>query len=190
LWAYVDRNQDKSPAQKIRDFKAALDKASPDTLPWMKEHFAGKLSFDAVLLEGNLDCPESIPLFLRPLKTETIRDVLFEGLMHSAYLFLDFKTLGEIVGEQGAELAWSTFKEGRTQQAKPKAQRLLTIGERVPRIQLGDGSYIAGFSKLYRVFFDGITPSSVVAQYVEILRSTKTGNPGSDKTVVPSERES
>ena len=146
LWAYVDRNQDKSPAQKIRDFKAALDKASPDTLPWMKEHFAGKLSFDAVLLEGNLDCPESMPLFLRPLKTETIRDVLFEGLMHSAYLFLDFQTLGEIVGEQGAELAWSTFKEGRTQQAKPKAQRLLTIGERVPRIQLGDGSYIAGFS--------------------------------------------
>jgi len=30
------------------------------------------------LLEGNLDCPESIPLFLRPLKAETIRDVLFE----------------------------------------------------------------------------------------------------------------
>src|SRR5260370_30926594 len=154
----------------------------------MREHFAGKLSFERVLLEDNLGCPESIPLFLRQLKSETIRDVLFEVLMHSAYLFLDFKTLGEIVGDQGAELAWSTFKEGRTQQAKPKAQRLLTIGERVPRIQLGDGNYIEGFSKLYRVFFDGITPSSVVAQYVEILRSAKTGNPGSGKPVVPSER--
>jgi hypothetical protein len=170
LWVYVDRNQDKSPGQKVCDFESALDKASPDTLPWMKEHFAGKLPFDPVLLEGNLDCPESIPLFLRPLKTETIRDVLFECLMHSAYLFLDWKTLGEIVIEQGAELAWSTFKEGRTQQARPKAQRLLTIGERIPRIQ-GEGNYIEGFSKLYRVFFDGITPSSVVAQYVEMLRA-------------------
>jgi hypothetical protein len=99
--------------------------------------------------------------------------VLFEGLMHSAYLFLDYKSLGEIVGEQGAELAWSTFKEGRIQQAKPKAQRSLTIGERVPRIQLGDGSYIKGFSKLYRVFFDGLTPTSIVAQYVELLRARK-----------------
>ena len=96
--------------------------------------------------------------------------------MHSAYLFLDFKTLGQIVGEQGAELAWSTFKEGRAQQAKPKAQRLLTIGERVPRFQLRDGNYIDGFSKLYRVFFDGITPSSVVAQYVEMLRAPKSAN--------------
>jgi hypothetical protein len=180
LWVYVDRNQDKSPDQKVGDFQSALDKASPDTLPWMKEHFAGKLSFETVLLEDNLGCPESIPLFLRQLKSETIRDVLFEGLMHSAYLFLDLKTLGEIVGEQGAELAWSTFKEGRTQQAKPKAQRLLTIGERVPRFQLSDDNYIEGFSKLYRVFFDGITPSSVVAQYVEMLRQAKSGNAPSD----------
>jgi hypothetical protein len=177
LWVYVDRSQDKSPDQKVLDFQAALDRASPNTLPWMREHFAGKLPFDAVLLEDNLDCPESIPLFLRQLKTETIRDVLFEGLMHSVYLFLDWKALGEIVVEQGAELAWSTFKEGRTQQAKPKAQRLLTIGERVPRILLGDGHYIEGFSKLYRVFFDGITPSSIVGQYVEILRAPKTGMP-------------
>lgn len=188
LWVYVDRNQDKSPDQKVLDFQAALDKASPDTLPWMREHFAGKLSFEAVLLEENLDCPESIPLFLRQLKTETIRDVLFETLMHSAYLFLDYKILGAIVREQGAELAWSTFKKGRTQQAKPKAQRLLTIGERIPRIQLGDGNYIEGFSKLYRVFFDGITPSSVVAQYVEMLRAPKTGNTPSDESAVPSKR--
>jgi len=38
-WVYVDHNQDKSRGQKIRDFEAALDKASPDTLLWMKEHF-------------------------------------------------------------------------------------------------------------------------------------------------------
>jgi hypothetical protein len=186
LWVYVDRNQDKSPGQKVLDFQAALNEVSPDTLPWMREHFAGKLSFDAVLLEDNLDCPESIPLFLRQLKPETIRDVLFDGLMHSVYLFVDYKPLGEIVGDHGAELVWSTFKEGRTQQAKPKAQRLLTIGDRVPRFQLADGSFIEGFSKLYRVFFDGITPSSIVAQYVEMLRAPKAGSANSDGTAAPS----
>jgi hypothetical protein len=174
LWVYVDRNQDKSPDQKVQEFQAALNQTSPDTLPWIEEHFAGKLPFQPVLLEENLDCPEAIPLFLRPLKAETIRDVLFDGLMHSVYLFLDYKALGEIVAEQGADLAWSTFKEGRTQQAKPKGQRLLTIGERVPRIQLPNGSYIRGFSKLYRVFFDGITPSSIVAQYIEMMTSHET----------------
>jgi hypothetical protein len=190
LWVYVDRNQDKSPDQKIREFQAALDEASPDTLPWIKEHFAGKLPFQPVLLEGNLDCPESIPLFLRQLKAKTIRDVLLDGLMHSAYLFLDYKTFGEIVYEQGAELAWGTFKQGRRQEAKPKARRLLTIGERVPRIQLADGKVVEGLSKLYRVFFDGITPSSVVAQYIEMLRASKADNIAFDETPVPSKKES
>jgi len=133
-----------------------------------------------VLLEGNLECPESIPIFLRDLKTETIRDVLFDGLMHSVYLFLDWKTLAQIVEELGAELAWSTFKQGRTEQSKPKERRLLTIGERVPRIQMRDGNYIEGFSKIYRVFFDGITPSSVAAQYIEMLGTGEIGSQTSD----------
>ena len=133
-----------------------------------------------MLLEGNLECPESIPIFLRDLKTETIRDVLFDGLMHSVYLFLDWKTLAQIVEELGAELAWSTFKQGRTEQSKPKERRLLTIGERVPRIQMRDGNYIEGFSKIYRVFFDGITPSSVAAQYIEMLGTGEIGSQTSD----------
>src|SRR4029079_1269592 len=78
--------------------------------------------------------------------------------------------------------------DGRTQQAKPKAQRLLTNGERVPGIQSGDGNYVGGFSKLYRVFFDGITPSSVVRAIQEMLRVPKTSNDTSYETVVPSKR--
>jgi hypothetical protein len=35
---------------------------------------------------------------------ETTMELLFESLMHSVNLFLDWKSLGEIVGELGAEL--------------------------------------------------------------------------------------
>ena len=74
-----------------------------------------------------------------------------------------------MIAEMGAELIWSTAKEGRRQRAKPQAQRLLTFGERIPRIQLADGHFVEGFAKIYRIFFEGITPSTIVAQYVELL---------------------
>ena len=74
--------------------------------------------------------------------------------------------------ERQFELTWSSFKEGRRQQAKPAAQRFLTIGSRVPRIALKDGNFIDGFSKLYRIYFDGIAPHSIIAQYIEALHKS------------------
>ena len=76
------------------------------------------------------------------------------------FLFLDWYELGHIVADLGAELAWSSAKMGRSQRAKPKLQRLLSVGDRIPRLQLSDGNYVEGFSKIYRVLFEGITWSS------------------------------
>jgi hypothetical protein len=169
LWVYVDGDPEKSLQQKIEGFRVGMQTSAPQALRWLGEQFEGKLSFEAILLEANLDTPEAIPLFLRQLKPETIRDVLIGRLMRSVFLFLDWKELTAIVKAQGAALEWSSFKEGRRQQAKPLAQRFLTIGGRVPRIRLETGNYIDGFSKLYRIYFDGIAPSSIVAQYIEAL---------------------
>jgi hypothetical protein len=171
LWIYVDRDPNMPPTQKIEDFRIALQKAAPDALPWIQRNFQGKLPFEAIPLEGNLYSPEAVPLFLRPLRAETIRDVLLGNLMDSVYIFLDWRELSTMIQEQGAELAWSTFKEGRREQAKPYGQRKLTIGERVPRFQTKDGHFIEGFSKVYRIYFDGFTPSSIVAQYLELLQN-------------------
>jgi len=145
LWVYVDGNREKSPQQKIEEFRVAIRTAAPQALPWIDQQFEGKLSFEAVTLETNLEIPEAIPLFLRELKPETIRDVLLGHLMRSVFLFLDWKELTAMVKEQEAEMEWSSFKEGRRQQAKPFAQRLLTIGGRVPRIRFESGNYIEGF---------------------------------------------
>jgi hypothetical protein len=180
LWVYVDGNREKAPQQKIEEFRAAIRTAAPQALPWIDQQFEGKLSFEAVTLETNLEIPEAIPLFLRELKPETIRDVLLGHLMRSVFLFLDWKELTAMVKEQGAEMEWSSFKEGRRQQAKPFAQRFLTIGGRVPRIRLESGNYIDGFSKLCRIYFDGITPSSIVAQYIEVLHEPLVLSPEND----------
>lgn len=40
----------------------------------------------------------------------------------------------------------------------------------IARIQLPDGHFVEGLSKVYRILFDGITPSTIAAQYVEQLK--------------------
>ena len=170
LWVYVDRDTSKDTEAKIADFERGLTEASPTTTQWFREHFGPNEPFAPVLLEGNLTCPEAIPLFLRQLEPEAVRDVLIGKLMFSVFLFVDWHELGCIVADLGAELAWSSVKKGRSERTKPKLQRLLTLGDRVPRIQLSDGKCLEGFSKIYRVLFEGITPTSIAAQYIERLK--------------------
>ncbi len=176
LWVYIDRDNSKGPTAKIADFERELTKESPITLKWFREHFGANEPFEPVLLEGNLTCPEAIPLFLRQLEPETVRDILIGNLMFSVFLFVDWSELARIVTDLGAQLTWSTAKKGRSQRTRPKPQRLLTIGDRIPRVQASDGRYVEGFSKIYRVLFEGITPTSVAAQYIDALKLANTIN--------------
>ena len=170
LWVYVDRDRSKSVEQKIEGFQRAFTKASPSSMQWLREQFGEAEPFAPVVVEGNLTCPEAIPLFLRQLEPETIRDLMMGKLMFSVYLLLDWYELGRMIAEMGAELVWSTVKEGRKHGAKPIALRPLTFGERFPRIQNADGKFVEGYAKVYRILFEGITPSTIAAQYVEILK--------------------
>jgi len=179
LWVYVERDESKDPAEKVKSFERKLVDASPVTLQWFKEQFGANEPFEPVLLEDNLICPEAIPLFLRQLEPETVRDVLIGDLLFSVFLFVDWRELGRAIEELGAELVWSTNKEGRSQRSKPMAQRRLSLGDRIPRVQWQDKRYLEGFSKIYRVLFEGITPTSIAAQYVEVLKSDRFVSPAS-----------
>jgi hypothetical protein len=170
LWVYVDKDSSKNQKDKIAAFQQALAATSPATLQWFREQFGSQEPFSPALLEENIACPEAIPLFLRQLEPETIRDVLIGKLMFSVFLFVDWYELGRIVADLGAELVWSSPKYGRSVRSKPKAQRSLSVGDRVPRVQLNK-RYVEGFSKIYRVLFEGITATSIAAQYVEVLKS-------------------
>lgn len=170
LWVYVDRNPSKPIDGKLKHFQEALSLACPSSMQWLRQHLGDAEPFVAVPVEENLFCPEAIPLFLRQLHPETIRDLLIGRLMHSVFLFFDWYVFGQLVGELGAQLTWSTAKEGRRNNAQPQPQRLATFGGRIARIQLPDGQFIEGLSKIYRILFDGITPSTIAAQYVEQLK--------------------
>jgi hypothetical protein len=174
LWLYIDRDRSKCREEKVANFARELNNTSPSSLQWFSEHFGAKEPFEPVVLEGNLICPEAIPLFLRQLDPETVRDVLIGKLMFSVFLFVDWHNLGRVFADLGSELRWSSVKEGRSERAKPKWRQMLTIGDRIPRIHLTNGHYIEGLSKIYRVLFDGITPRSIAAQYVEVLKSSDT----------------
>ena len=170
LWVYADRDQSKSIGQKIQQFQEAFTSASPASIQWLRQQFGEAESFAPVPVEGNLSCPEAVPLFLRELEPETVRDLLMGKLMLSVFLFLDWFELGRMFEEMGCELVWSSAKEGRRTQAKPFAQRRATFGERIARIRLPDGNFVEGLSKIYRILFEGIRPSTIAAQCVELLK--------------------
>ena len=170
LWVYADRNQSKPIDEKFTHFQQALSLACPASMQWLRQHLGDAEPFVAVPVEENLFCPEAIPLFLRPLQPETIRDLLIGKLMHSVFLFFDWYVFGQMIAELGAQLTWSTAKEGRRTKAQPEPQRRATFGGRIARIQLPDGHFVEGLSKIYRILFDGITPSTIAAQYVEQLK--------------------
>jgi hypothetical protein len=170
LWVYADRDQSKPIGQKIQQFQEAFTSASPASIQWLRQQFGEAEPFAPVPIEGNLSCPEAVPLFLRELEPETVRDLLMGNLMLSVFLFLDWFELGRMFKEMGCELVWSSAKEGRRTLAKPLAQRRATFGERIARIRLPDGKFIEGFSKIYRILFEGIRPSTIAAQYVELLK--------------------
>ena len=174
LWVYADRDQSKSVEQKVEHFQEAFTLASPASMQWFRQQLGEAEPFAPVAVEDNLTCPEAIPLFLRQLEPETVRDLLIGKLMFSVFLFLDWYELGRMIAEMGAELVWSTVKEGRRALAKPMARRPATFGGRIPRIQLPDGNFVEGLSKIYRILFEGITPATIAAQYVELLKLPPT----------------
>jgi hypothetical protein len=181
LWVYADRNPSKSADEKIKNFHQALISACPESMQWLHQHLGDTEPFIAIPVEENLFCPEAIPLFLRSLDPETIRDLLIGRLMHSVFVFFDWHVFGQMIGEFGAQLTWSTAKEGRRTNAKPRPQRRATFGGRIARIQLPEGHFIEGLSKIYRILFEGITPGTIAAQYIEQLKQGPPAESGKSR---------
>ena len=173
LWIYLDRDRKKSPNAEDPGLPNRSPKSRARSAAVDRTEFRRQVAF-----RGNPSRRESLytrgvaPL---PSSTKSGDDSGCaarrpDGLCLHVFGLAGIERNGS---EQGAELNWSSFKDGRREQAKPYGQRKLTIGERVPRFQTKDGRFIEGFSKIYRIYFDGITPSSIVAQYVEMLQATR-----------------
>lgn len=171
LWVYIDRDPDKTLSDRIRAFSAALFQRSPAIREWNKDRYGSDTLEGIVPLDANLFEPIAVPLFLRPFDPETVRDILLGSLKERILLYFDWIEYSRIIEGLGATLTWSSRKAGRAQHSLPHHQRVMTVGERIPVVSLPDGRSIQGHSRVYRVLFEGILPSIVAGQYIEMLHT-------------------
>lgn len=175
LWVYVDRDPAKNSKDRVRAFSEALFAQSSAIRRWTADWHSSDFLVGVVPLDGNLVVPEAMPIMLRALRPEVIRDVLLGGLEDRVLLYLDWLGYGHLIECLGAQFTWSSPKVGRSASSRPYAQQTMTVGERVPRIELPDGRFINGQSKIYRTLFEGVRPSGIARQYVEVLRRDLSG---------------
>jgi hypothetical protein len=98
-------------------------------------------------------------------------------------LHLDWQAYESLYPRLGARLTWSTAKRARAQSSVPHEKKTVVVGNRIPILSLDTGETLEGHAKMYRVYFEGILPSVVAAQYVEMLRAHRI--PGNSGDTIP-----
>lgn len=171
LWVYVDLGPAASEAELIERFSSEVFQKAPHVRAWIAEQYQSDVLQPVFSLDENLYVPEAIPIFFRAFDPETVGDILMGRLMNRVLLYFDWVEYARVVEEHGAELRWSSEKAARAQQSLPHHKRTTIVGGHIPIICLPDGRSITGHSKIYRVYFDGILPSVVAAQYIEVLQA-------------------
>jgi hypothetical protein len=87
------------------------------------------------------------------------------------FLYFDWVEYTHLFQEKGGVLRWSSPKAERAQHSRPRHKRAMIVGGRIPIISLPNGPSMTGHSKVSRIYFDGILPSVIAAQYVEMLHA-------------------
>jgi hypothetical protein len=176
LWVYVDCDPQKSRKDRVDAFSAALFEQSAAVRQWCTEWHRSDSPVDVVTLDGNIFVPEAMPIMLRPLDPGLIQEIVLGGLMDRVLLYFDWLEYGSIIEGLGAKLTWSSLKRGRQEASKPQPQRMMTVGGRIPRIELPNGRFAEGQSKVYRVLFEGVLPNLIARQYLEMLQMERPDN--------------
>lgn len=171
LWVYVDRLSAKTHRELLKNFSEEVFRRAVHVREWTKERYGADLLQSVVSLDSNLYAPTALPIFHRGFEAEMIRDVIIGPLRQCVLLYFDWVEYARLFQERGASLTWSTEKVARAQHSKPLHQRPIIIGGRIPIVSHPDcKTPITGQSKVDRVLFEGILPSTIAAQYVEMLK--------------------
>ncbi len=178
LWVYAEIRQERPFAaveQNLIDRIGNLN--HPTASKWIREH-ARNDTFPALLdLQQWVRYIQSRPLFSRDLVLDDILSII-EGRKH-VLMFLDWSLLSRCLAEEGIKLEWSSRKEGRREKSKPRSERFLLIGDRMPSLNYREATIQIGETHVVRMCFEGVRPSTVVSQFkktFEILepRSSNT----------------
>ena len=170
LWVYIDQDPNKTYEDRIKSFTKSLYERDSRLREWNKDRYGLDHLREVVPLNANLMEPFAIPIFYRPFEPERIEQVVLGKLYNRVLLYFDWQNYERIFEDLGAHLTWSTTKRARAESSVPHEKRTVVIGNRIPVVSLSTGEKLEGYSKIYRVFFEGILPSVIAAQYIEMLK--------------------
>jgi hypothetical protein len=176
LWVFVAPDPPLTRRDTVAEFSRRVFEVSPETKAWLVDR-TGK---DVLHPVGTVDqwsfVPSAIPIFLRPLAIEDIVDIVFPlgRLMGRVWLFFDWKRFEKVVLDAGCELRWMKPRQIDGRYVEP------IIGKRTPRVVRSDVSgSMLGVSPMTKVMAEGIRPSSVAAEYADILTNLRKPDRGS-----------
>ncbi|MGA3143487.1 MAG: hypothetical protein ABSF10_10720 [Verrucomicrobiota bacterium] len=162
LWLFAKTRTSESVSAVEQEFAKRVEQLHhPTASKWMKEYQKGD-SFPSILsLQQWVSYVQSRPLFCRDLAVEDMVSIL-KGKKH-VMMFFDWSAFAHSLSQLGVTLEWSSQKQGRREKSKPRYDRFLLVGDRMPILKCGDVTMHLGDSRLLRIFFDGIRPSSLAA---------------------------
>jgi hypothetical protein len=170
LWIFVSPELRLSRRDAVSEFSRRVFEASPETRTWLVE----RTGRDVLHPVGTVDqwsfVPSAIPIFLRPLEAEDVLELVFGKLMERVWLFFDWRGFENVVRNAGCELKWVKPRQVDGRYLEP------IVGKRTPRVIRKDkpGPEL-GISPMTRIMAEGIRPSSVAAQYAEVIAHLGAG---------------
>jgi hypothetical protein len=162
LWLFAKTRTTESVSAVEQEFTERIAKIQhPTALKWMKEYAKGDSFPSIVSMQQWVSYVQSRPLFCRNLAVEDMLSIL-KG-KKCVLMFFDWSAFSHLLSQLGVTLEWSSRKGGRREKSKPQFDRLLLVGDRMPILRCGDTTLHLGDSRLLRIFFDGVRPSTLAA---------------------------
>lgn len=123
----------------------------------------------AVPLGSGVWLPMAKPLFLRPIGSKLVAEVLLGDAMDRVFLYLDWEKFGELVRDKRATFRWSTEKETRRLLSQQRELQPPIFRGKVPLVEQGEAKMFVTDPNLVEVFFDGERPTSLVEKLMKTL---------------------
>lgn len=143
----------------------------PAALEYIIKETTGKVVKPINLL-NNINIQITVPLFLKPFNSETLRNILSGEIM--IYMSLDYEQVIRKFKALGVEAKWSSRKE--THQLKednPEKQELITIDNQAISISNSNVSLHLGSGFFVRIVSDNLRPNSAINLFAEMLKNKK-----------------
>jgi len=129
LWIYADGNPENNFVQARDHFINTLKKGEPRLTTTIRRNDLGR---PVALYEG-LYHPVSVPLFLRPIDSDLVGEVLYGHLYRKVFFYFDWVAFSKKIREAGGTFGWANKKEAARELSQPWDLRPFMIFGELPK---------------------------------------------------------